>query len=118
MNRSLMMAQASHRDILHSLHVSSLASLKQAGSDFRFALKNLDTIVEQQLHSTYMPSVISGIRCAERALHEKRFTGKNDSGMQILMTLCGEECQQRLRGLYILNAYLLRRLGMLLRACC
>ncbi len=70
LNRSLMAVDASHRDILHNLHTSLLASLKQAGCDFNFALRNLDTIMECQLHSTYMPSIVSGIQHAERALHE------------------------------------------------
>lgn len=71
LNRSLAMVQAGQQEILTQLHTSLLASLKQAGCDFKFALRNLDTIVEEQLHAAYMPSVISGIHDAEKALHEK-----------------------------------------------
>lgn len=71
LNRSLQVVQSGQKEILNYLHTSLLASLKQAGSDFKFALSNLDTIAEQQLHSAYMPSIISGIQNAEKALHEK-----------------------------------------------
>lgn len=71
LNRSLGITQARQEDILTFLHTSLLASLKQAGCDFKFALRNLDTIVEKQLQSAYLPAVIVGIQNAEKALHEK-----------------------------------------------
>lgn len=71
LNRSLGIIEAGQKEILTYLHTSLLASLKQAGCDFKFALRNLDTILERQLQSAYMPAVISGIQNSEKALHEK-----------------------------------------------
>ncbi|WP_447782082.1 hypothetical protein [Pseudomonas plecoglossicida] len=71
LNRSLQLVRDGQKEVLNCLHTSLLASLKQAGCDFKFALNNLDTMVEQELHSSYMPSIIAGIQNAEKAVHEK-----------------------------------------------
>lgn len=71
LNRSLEIARSKQEEILDHLHISLLASLRQAGCDFKFALRNLDIINEHQLHSTYAPAIVSGIQGAERVLHEK-----------------------------------------------
>lgn len=70
-NKSLEIVQANQGEILEHLRTSTLASLRQSGCDFMFALKNIDVISEHRLQSTYIPSVISGIQAAERVIHEK-----------------------------------------------
>jgi len=70
-NRSLEVVRAKQEEILEHLHNSTLASLRQSGCDFMFALKNLDAISEHNLQSTYTPAVASGIQAAEKVIHEK-----------------------------------------------
>ncbi|RMS75113.1 hypothetical protein [Pseudomonas savastanoi] len=70
-NRSLEAIRAKQEEVLEHLHNSTLASLRQSGCDFMFALKNLDTISEHNLQSTYTPAIASGIQAAEKVIHEK-----------------------------------------------
>lgn len=70
-NISLEAIRAKQEEVLEHLHNSTLASLRQSGCDFMFALKNLDVISEHHLQSTYTPAVASGIQAAEKVIHEK-----------------------------------------------
>ncbi|WP_122412292.1 hypothetical protein [Pseudomonas viridiflava] len=70
-NRSLEAIRAKQEEVLEHLHNSTLASLRQSGCDFMFALKNFDAISEHNLQSTYTPAVASGILAAEKVIHEK-----------------------------------------------
>lgn len=70
-NRSLEAIRAKQEEVLEHLHNSTLASLRQSGCDFMFALKNLDAISEHNLQSTYTPAIASGILAAEKVVHEK-----------------------------------------------